>query len=498
MNPRFVPQLIVALAAVSLLGMGGCVNREAQKQAKETAQVINDPTVEVVAQPPATKDLTESVTVTGDVTTSDDTSVGPKASGKLVSVSVQDGDRVSSGQVVAQMDTSVLSEQVAQASAQAAQARATLGQAQSALSQALRNQAINPSKTTSAIASAQANLRSAQANLQKVRTGARPQERLQAQAQVASAKANLETQQKQLDRIRTLVQQGALAGSQLDTQQATYEAARTTYQNAVQSLNLIQEGNRVEDVRAAQEQVRAAQEEVTTARANKSLDTLYGDQVANAQAQIQAAQAQIQAAQSGVAQARQNLADATIRAPFAGTVSGRPAQPGAVLSPGGTIVRIVGGQGVYFEGSIPSDTINDVKPGQRVSVTVDALGNRTFPATVRTVGNLGSAQGRLFTARIVFDGAPSDVKPGMFARGVIVLRTIPGATVVPTVAIQKSDEGGAYVMVVQNGTAKRVPVEVGLAQGDVSQISGLPAGAPVIVKGQTGLQEGAKVKQVKS
>ena len=254
----------------------------------------------------------------------------------------------------------------------------------------------------------------------------------------------------------------------------------------------------MEDVRAAQEQVRAAQEEVTTARANKSLDTLYGDQVANAQAQIQAAQAQIQAAQSGVAQARQNLADATIRVPFAGTVSGRPAQPGAVLSPGGTIVRIVGGQGIYFEGSIPSDTVNDVKPGQRVTVKVDALGNRTFPATVRTVGNLGSTQGRLFTARIVFDGAPSDVKPGMFARGVIVLRTIPGATVVPTVAIQKSEDGGAYLMVAQNGVAKRAPIEIGLAQGDISQVSGLPAGAAVIVRGQTGLQEGAKIKQVKS
>lgn len=486
---------ILSLALLAVLG-AGCVDREKQNQAKQTAAVINDPVVEVVVQPATVKTLDQTINVTGDVTTSDDASVGPKASGRVVRVLVDDGSRVTTGETIAQMDTSVLSSQLAQAGAQEFQARATLGQAQSALSQALRNQAINPAKSTAAVRSAQASIRSAQANLAKVRTGARPQERLQAQAQVASAKANLETQTKQLDRIRNLVQQGALAGSQLDTQQATYESARTTYQNAVQSLSLIQAGNRTEDVTAAQEGVRSAQEQLATAQANKSLDTLYGDQVANAQAQVQAAKAQIAAAQAGVAQARQNLADATIRAPFAGTVSGRPVQPGTVLSPGGTIARIVGGQGVYFEGSVPSDVINQLQPGQKVSVSVDALDGRTFPATVRSSGNLGSAQGRLFTARIVFDGAPSDVKPGMFARGTITLRSIPGATVLPAIAVL-SDDQGAYAMLVQRDVAKKARIQTGLAQGETVQVTGLPSGALVVVKGQNGLADGAKIKVVK-
>ncbi len=487
----------LTLATIALALAGGCVNREAQQQSKETAAVINNPTAEVVAQPATTKTLQQTLVVTGDVTTSSDSQVGPKASGRVTQVFVKDGDSVSAGQAVAQMDTSILAEQLQQAIAQQAASQGTLSQAQSALSQALRNQAVNPSKSAAAIRSAQAQLRSAQANLAKVKAGARPQERLQAQAQVASAKANLDTQTKQLERIKNLVQQGAIAGSQLDAQQATYEAAKTTYDNAVQNLNLITEGNRVEDIAAAQEAVQTATEAVATARANRQLDTLYGDQVANANAQIASAKAQIQVAASGIAQARQNLADATIRAPFAGKVSGMPVQPGTVVGPGTAILRLVGVQGVYFESDVPSEMVNGLKIGQSVAVTIDAIPGRTFPGTVRTVGSLGSSVGRLFSARIEFLGAPTEVKPGMFARGTIVVRTVPNATVLPTTAVLKDDKG-SYVMTAESGKAKRVPIETGLVQDLVTEVKGLPADAQVIVQGQTTLSDGAPIKVVKA
>ncbi|RYG23161.1 efflux RND transporter periplasmic adaptor subunit [bacterium] len=344
--------------------------------------------------------------------------------------------------------------------------------------------------------SAQARLRSAQANLAKLRSGARPQERLQAQAQVTSAKANLDTQTKQLERIRNLVQQGALAGSQLDTQQATYESARTTYENAVQNLALVREGNRSEDIAAAQEQVRSAQEDVNTARANRELDASYADQVANAQAQVQAAKAQIQSAQAAVAQARENLADATVRAPFSGKVSGRPVQAGTVVGPGTAIVRLVGTQGVYFEGDVPSELVNQIRSGQSVAISVDAIPGRTFPGSVRTVGALGSTVGRLFSARIAFLGAPAEVRPGMFARGSIVLRTIPNAIVLPSTAVLKDESGSNYVMVAEGSKARKQKVGVGFVQGIETQVTGLSTTTSVIVQGQNNLVDGAKIKVV--
>lgn len=491
MNSRWT---LLALAATLTFAGAGCVDREAQKQAQATAKIVTDPTVEVAVVTPAVKPMQQSIVVTGEVTTSSDTQVGPKASGKLVAVYVNDGDEVRAGQVIAQMDTSTLNAQLNQAIAQQLSAQGTLTQTQAQLTQALRNQAVNPSKSSAAIRSAQAQLRSAQANLQKTLAGARPQERLQAQAQVASAKANLDTQSKQLDRIRNLVQQGALAGSQLDAQQATYEAAKTQYENAVQSLNLIKEGNRAEDIAAARESVRAAQEGVRTAQANQELDASLADQVAAVRAQIASAKAGVQAAQAAVAQARQAVSDATIRAPFSGTVSGKPVQVGTVLSPGSPIVRIVGTQGVYFEGDVPSEVVNQVQSGQPVEVSIDALQSRTFPAKVVTVGFLGSSIGRLFSARIGFIGAPPEIKPGMFARGTIQLRTVPNATTVPSTAIQKDDKGTSYVMTVSGDKAVKTPVQVGLTQGLDTQIIGLPTNAKVVVQGQVNLVDGAKVR----
>jgi RND family efflux transporter MFP subunit len=258
---------------------------------------------------------------------------------------------------------------------------------------------------------------------------------------------------------------------------------------------LIREGTRTEDIAAGQEAVRSAQEDVNTARANRELDASYADQVANAQAQVQAARAQIQSAQAAVTQARQNLADATVTAPFSGKVSGRPVQPGTVVGAGVSIVRLVGTQGVYFEGDIPGELVNNIRSGQSVAISIDAVPGRTFPGTVRTVGSLGSSVGRLFSARIAFLGAPAEVRPGMFARGSIVLQTIPGAAVLPSTAVLK-DETGSYVMVAEGDKARKLRVGVGLVKGEETQVTGVPASARVIVQGQNNLLEGAKIRVV--
>ncbi|RYG26153.1 biotin/lipoyl-binding protein, partial [bacterium] len=119
---RFIPLTVLSLALV----VGGCVDREKQSQAKQTAAVINDPTAEVVAQPPTTKTLQQTAVVTGNVTTSSDSEVGPKFSGRVARVFVNDGDPVSTGQPLAQLDTGVLSAQLQQAIGQESSARATL------------------------------------------------------------------------------------------------------------------------------------------------------------------------------------------------------------------------------------------------------------------------------------------------------------------------------------------------------------------------------------
>lgn len=482
----------LAVASIAGLLLAGCVDRQAQKLAAQTAKIVTDPVQTVAIEPAHTTSLARDLEITGQVTTSEDSQVGAKTTGKIVVVNVKDGDMVRKGQVLACQDTTPLVAALNQAQSQVLAAQAGLAQAQSQLTQAIRNATINPYRSTYAVASAQASLKAAQDNYKKMLAGARPQERRQAEANLNSAKASLDTEKKQLDRIRTLVEQGALPGSQLDQQLATYESALAAEQNAQLAVDMIQEGNRQEDIDAAKDQVNQAREALRTAQASKELDPLYKDQVDAAKAAVVSAKAQIENAKEQVVIAKQAITDSVIRAPFDGQISGNPIQDGSIAGPGTTIARIIGKEGTYFQGNVPSDDISEIAVGQPVDVQVDALGTKLYPAKVAAVSPMGSTVGRLFTVRVQFKGAPSEIRPGMFARGIIQVEKVANATVVPAVAIVTQGEQN-YVFVVDGKKAKRVAVERGLQEGSVVQVKNLAVGSPVIVQGQDRLSDGSMI-----
>ena len=104
--------------------------------------------------------------------------------------------------------------------------------------------------------------------------------------------------------------------------------------------------------------------------------------------------------------------DAIIRAPFDGSVSGKPIQIGTIAVPGTPILRIIGQQGVYFEGSVPSDYITQIVVGQPVQVAIEeALNAKSYSGHIAAISPLGSSVGRLFTVRIQFDGTPPEIRP---------------------------------------------------------------------------------------
>jgi HlyD family secretion protein len=457
----------------------GCVDRAAQHQASETQKILNDPIKPVIATPVRLATLTESIDLTGELTTSSDVSVGAKTAGRLVAVYVNDGDPVRRGQVIAQQDTS--NQLISLQSAMAQQASA-----QAALTQAIANARIGPSKSTAGVLSAQAQLRSAKSQLQKAIGGARPEEKAQAEAAVSSAKSNLDTARRNRDRKRSLLQQGAISQQDLDQAENQYEAALSQYQSAQADQRMKANWTRPEDIEAAREAVRTAQENLKTAQATKQLDTLFRDQVAAARAGLQSAMAQVHLAQ-------QSIQDAQIRAPFDGRVSGKPAQIGSVPGSGNAIARIVGREGTYFEGQVSENDLSKVSTGSAVLVSVDAIPGRTFPGHVAAISPSASSVGRLFTVRVQMDTNSAEIKPGMFARGQVTVRKIQNAVVVPTTAVVQRD-GASYVFVVNGDKAHKQLVRAGLRQGDLTEVSGVKTGEKVVTTGQTDLEEGSPIK----
>jgi RND family efflux transporter MFP subunit len=467
--------LVIAFAAV------GCVDRKAQVSAAETGKIIGDPIRQISVTPVIVKDIVEKLEINGEVVTSQDAQISSQSGGKLVRVDVKDGDTVTAGQVIATLDNENLRYQ-------SDQARAGLSSAQSQLNQAIRNAKLTPSRSKAAVKQAEAALRGSRIQLQKSLNGARSEEREQTQINLRSAKSNLQTSKKQLERIKTLVSEGALAESQLDEAKNAYEIALAQYENAVQSASLIKSTVRPEDIAADRENVRQAEQGLESAKASLRLDSLLTDQIASAKAQVQSAQATLLVAEK-------NLREAKVRSPFTGRIYGRPLQAGTVINPGTPVARIVGTNGIYFEGQVPSNKIQNVKLGTEVEVTVDAIKGSTLPGTVLAISPIGEDIGRLFNVRIQLKSYVGGVKPGMYARGSVTLSTLPNATLVPTTAIINRD-GKNYVMAAVGNKAKKIFVTPGVRQGDLIDAKGLPSDTSVITSGQGALVDGSKIKVV--
>jgi len=486
--------MLLSAAGALVIAATGCVDREAQKQSKATEKVVNNPIKAVTVQTPIVGPVSDTVQITGDVTAGQDTTIGSKQNNRVMAVYVKDGDTVSAGQLLATMDDTSATAQLRQAQAQVSTASAAIAVNRSQLIQAERNASIGPHKSTLQVMVAQSQVRGAQRTLDKVVNGARPEERRQAEANLASAKATLDLQKKQLDRIKTLVQEGALPGQNLDQQQATYDQALAQYKTANEAVLINQAGSRQEDIDTARATLQTAQENLRTAQDQKKLDPLLKDQVDAAQAQVDSARAQLTSALAQIQIAKQAIADTKVYAPFGGKVSGRPIQAGTVAGANTAIVRIIGGGGIYFNGQIPSENIGKVHQGDHVVVHVDGVPDKTFDGKIVAINPLADDVGRLFSVRVQFSGSTDLLRPGMFAHGDIAIRTIPNATSVPSAAIlTKGDKH--FVFIVVGNKAKQVPVDVGLVNGDNTQITGISADAKVVVGGQEGLVDGAEVRE---
>jgi HlyD family secretion protein len=467
------------LALLALALAPGCVNRKAQEMAKATQDVVADPDVAVAVGKVSTRTVESTFELTGNLTTATDAQVSARQFGRLNAVYVSDGDAVKAGQILAELDAIPLRAQYQQALAQQQNAQA-------GLSTAIGNLRYGPLKSAAAVRQARAALASAQATLQKALTGARPEERAQAEANLNAAKTNLDLSKTDLERKQALVKEGALAKVNLDQAQNAYAAALQQYNNALQAQLMLARGNREEDIAVAREAVAQAQDAITNALAAQKLDVLYTDAVNSARAQLDAAKAQVRLARS-------NLDDAIIRAPWDGRVSGRPIQSGTILQPGTSILRLVGGQGAYFEGQVPQEHLDETPVGTVVTVRVDGIDGRTFQGRVAAVNPVGSEIGRLFKARIVLAGDLNGLSPNMFAHGIVVSKRIPNATVVPPTAIvARGQESIVYTLV--GNKAHAVPVKVGLRLDDAVQVTGVDPGTNIVIQGQENLEEGASVK----
>ena len=431
-------------------------------------------------------DIERTIEITGDIGALDRVTLSSKIAGRVASVNAREGDLISRGEAVIVLDQQDLLSNLVSA-------KGGLETAVARLSQAKTNQAVTRIQTDAAIEQAQAQLEGAKARLVVVKNPARSQERMVAENAVAEAKANLDRALAEYKRNKNLVTQGAISQSAFEIAETAYKVAQAQHKSASERLSMVKEGGRTEEVTQAEAQVQVAQGALRTAKAGASQNLLRKEDVRQAEAALAQARA-------GVALAGQQLSYSRVNSPLSGVLSSRTTEPGQVVSPGQPLGEVVNLSSIYFKGEVSEKQITDVAAGQYVRVEVDAILGRTFAARLDKVYPAGSTSSRNFGVRVRIADPSHEIRPGMFARGQIVVGTARNALLVPKDAIAES-RGAKMVFTLgtgrKSGNVKRTVVTVLRENTNLVQVAepcGLKPGDTVITAGRQNLEDRTLVR----
>ena len=254
-------------------------------------------------------------------------------------------------------------------------------------------------------------------------------------------------------------------------------------------------------VRQAQQQAEASRAQVDIARRsfenNRSLvDQGFISKTAldTSLASLNAAEASYRAAQAGADLAVKALDDTVLRAPMAGLVAQRLAQPGERVAIDTRILEIVDLGRLELEASLsPADSLR-VKTGQVARLTIEGA-TAPLAATVVRI-NPNALQGsRAVLAYLAVQPNPG-LRQGLFAQGTLATGTVP-VLAAPLSAV-RTDKPQPYVQLIQDGTVLHQTVVLGTrGERDGQSLVGVQGVAEnaLLLAGSVGsLRAGTKVK----
>lgn len=329
----------------------------------------------------------------------------------------------------------------------------------------------------------------------------------QAEAEVGEAAAEVERLGKLADQAEAELAAAKAAPETLDAENVQYKILLADAERRLRDAEQLVERNAIglSEVEDRRTEAGAMQAKIAWTGQRKRE---AGQQVAIAETQAAAARAAIAAAE-----ARQRTAAAKvkvleiqreesfIRSPFDGVVTEKAAEIGEIVAPisiggsmaRGSIVTIADWASLQAEVDVAESQLERVKPGQRAAIIVDAIPGKVFPGKVRRILPRADRSKATVKVRVDFlarneeavlpemgvrvrflsDDAPPGVETG----------DVPDKIAVPKAAVQ-SGEGGSFVWVVSDNTARKRAVQIGANSGERIEVTGgVSPGDKVVVQG---------------
>ncbi|HZF15260.1 MAG TPA: efflux RND transporter periplasmic adaptor subunit [Steroidobacteraceae bacterium] len=225
-------------------------------------------------------------------------------------------------------------------------------------------------------------------------------------------------------------------------------------------------------------------------------------------ARLAALNSQIEVAAGNVKLAQVGLDDLLVRAPFAGVVTSKDAQPGEMISPvsaGGGFTRtgiatVVDMDSREIEVDVNESFINRVSSGQRTEARLDAYPDWAIASHVINIVPTADRDKATVRVRLAFDQLDPRILPDMGVK-VHFLDAAPvdPAAAKPVARLTNSaiahDGEQSIVWVINRGRVERRAVRLGAARGDsIDVLAGIRAGEVVVVNPPTALRDGATIR----
>jgi len=303
------------------------------------------------------------------------TPIASRVGGTVQAAAVADNQRVTAGAVLVQIDPRDFQLAVEKA-------RAELADAEAAAAASQANVPIVTATASGGISTARGGIAQAQAGItesEQAVLGARSREAT-AQARVREAEANATKAAKDVERLKPLLDKDEISQQQYDSAVAAANVARATVDSAVAQEREAQAG-----IQAAESRVKQAQATREQASAQLQTADTAPQQVAATKARAAAAAARVMQLRAAVKQAELNLEYATVKAPTGGVVSRKTVEPRQVIQPGQPLMTIVSLDPVWITANFKETQLEDMRPGQRVTVKVDAYGGTTLTGKIESI-----------------------------------------------------------------------------------------------------------------
>jgi RND family efflux transporter MFP subunit len=229
-------------------------------------------------------------------------------------------------------------------------------------------------------------------------------------------------------------------------------------------------------------------------------DRVAEAQVSTARAAVAAAKEQLEVAKAGAGKSQTLFDYARITAPFAGVITRRYADTGAMIQAGTSsqtqampIVRLSQNDRLRLVIPVPESAVSRIHLGGAVAVTVQSL-RKTVAGTVARFADRLDTETRTMRVEVDVANPSLDLVPGMYADATLVLDAVKGVLVAPVQAVDRTDTGARVLVVGRDGKIDARTVTLGLEADDRVEVTrGLNAGDLVVVGSRAQLKPGSVV-----